>query len=119
MDCHLIFFVPSAVICLLLQKCVRVLAGCDDVATFSQKTPPQPNAGAAPSQVKGQVSPMTKLGIGLTVRYSILLIGVHVSGVSKITISVCVQTQTLVCFLLHVHVCVNSISIPHVPFQVR
>ena len=56
----------SAVIRLLLQKCVHVLSGCDDVATFARKSPSSQHT----SEVKGQISPMTKLGIGLTVRYS-------------------------------------------------
>ena len=56
----------SAVVRLILQKCVHVLSSCDDVATFTQK-----RAGATPLEVKGQVSPMTKLGIGLTVRYQL------------------------------------------------
>ena len=60
----------SAVVRLILQKCVHVLSGCDDMATFTQKSPSsQQRAGATPSEVKGQVALMTRLGIGLTVRY--------------------------------------------------
>ena len=71
--CHLLdlhesnaYTFDSAVIRLLLQKCVHVLSGCDDMATFTRKS----SSSQHTSEVKGQVSPMTKLGIGLTVRYS-------------------------------------------------
>ena len=56
-------------VCLLLQKCVRVLAGSEGVATFPPERPPQGRASTTSAEVGGQVSPMTKLGIEVSVRY--------------------------------------------------
>ena len=66
-----------AVICLLLQKCVHVLAGLEDIAVFPKRTAKDGTCITPTAEIKGQISPMTKLGIGLTIRYVPLLLMLH------------------------------------------
>ena len=59
----------APVLTLLLQKTVHVLTGVKEMAVFTPKS--HSNVDAPRSEVRGQITPMTKLGIKLTIRYNV------------------------------------------------